>query len=58
MKRASGTCQCPIQWLGLHASTAGARVQPLARELRSYMPRGRQTHTHTHTQSPISRPEC
>ena len=54
MKRASGTCQCPIQWLGLHASTAGARVQPLARELRSYMPHGRQTHTHAHTESNFS----
>ena len=49
MKRASGTCQCPIPWLGLPASTAGAQIQSLARELRSYGLHGRQIHTHTHT---------
>ena len=46
MKRASGTCQCPVPWLGLPASIAGAQVQSLAGELRSYMLHGRQTHTH------------
>ena len=48
MKGASGTCECPIPWLGLPASTAGAQVQSLVRELRSYRLHGRQTHTHTH----------
>ena len=27
-----------VQWLGLHTSTAGARVQSLVRELRSHKP--------------------
>ena len=37
MKGASGTCECPIPWLGLPASTAGAQVQSLLRELMSHM---------------------
>ena len=40
-----------VQWLGLCAFTAGARVQSPVWELRSCKPRGaarKNTHTHTH----------
>ena len=29
-----------VQWLGLHASTAGGRVQSLVGEIRSHKPKG------------------
>ena len=42
-----------VQWLQLHASTAGAWVQTLVRELRSphtaWSSPNTHTHTHTHT---------